>query len=269
MNLAERNRLAVENLPLVGYLVSDTCRRAPHLSRDDLAAAGALALVTCARSFDPDQGVKFGTYARRRILGAFADQMRTDDWASRNTRRKIKTVQAVTEVLTGELGRTPTDSEMAAALGVSPESLQETMADSSRTISELDETVAGSLRANVLTPDESVLAQEQARYLRAAVEALPQKMRRIVEQVYFDDRTVAEVAAELGITHSAVSQQRAEAIRLLRDGMAAHYPDEAIRTVPESRISPARHSAYLASMAALTAARGTAGTLRTMAAATA
>ncbi|MET1016487.1 MAG: flagellar biosynthesis protein FliA, partial [Leifsonia flava] len=46
MNRIERNALVVENLPLVGYLVSELCGRATHLSRDDLASVGAIALIT-------------------------------------------------------------------------------------------------------------------------------------------------------------------------------------------------------------------------------
>ncbi|EMY33584.1 FliA/WhiG subfamily RNA polymerase sigma-28 subunit [Arthrobacter crystallopoietes BAB-32] len=255
MNREERNRLAVENLPLVGYLVSDVCRKAPHLSREDLASAGALALVTAARSFDPDQGVKFGTFARRRILGAFADEMRAGDWAGRDTRRKIKAVQAVAETLTGQLGRTPKAAEIAEALGVSPEEARQALADDARTMAELDETVSVSVTAPSQTPEEAALAGEQARYLRAAVESLPEKMRYIIEQTYFHDRTVTELAAEFGSTHSAVSQQRAEAVRLLRDGMATHYSDTQAPREPESRIAKARHQAYLAAVAARTATR--------------
>ena len=78
MNRTERNTLVVENLPLVGYLVSDLCARATHLSRDDLASAGAVALVTAADAYDPTLGIPFGAYARTRILGAFADDMRAE-----------------------------------------------------------------------------------------------------------------------------------------------------------------------------------------------
>jgi RNA polymerase sigma factor for flagellar operon FliA len=71
-----------------------------------------------------------------------------------------------------------------------------------------------------------------------------------VTQIYFDDRSVKEIAEELGITHSAVSQQRAEAIRLLRDGLETHYADyPAGDRVPVSRIAPAARSAYLARVA--------------------
>jgi len=255
VNREERNRLAVENLPLVGYLVSEVCRKAPHLSREDLASAGALALVTAARSFDPEQGVKFGTFARRRILGAFADEMRANDWAGRDTRRRIKAAQAVAETLTGQLGRAPSPAEIAEALGISTPEAQGILADGARTVAELDEGTAASLAAPSQTPEEAALAGEQARYLRVAVESLPEKMRYIVEQVFFHDRTVTELAAEFGSTHSAVSQQRAEAIRLLRDGMATHYSDSRTPREPESRIAKARHQAYLAAVAARTATR--------------
>ena len=59
MNRVERNEMVTQHLPLVGYLVSDLCSKASHLSRDDLASAGAIALITSADSFDPDLGVPF------------------------------------------------------------------------------------------------------------------------------------------------------------------------------------------------------------------
>ena len=64
-----------------------------------------------------------------------------------------------------------------------------------------------------------------------------------------DGRTVTEIADELGITHSAVSQQRSEAIRLMREGMATHYADEGDPVVIEAKTSQARRSAYLARLA--------------------
>lgn len=245
MQRAERNQLVIENLPLVGYLVSDVWSRATHLSRDDLASAGALALITSAESYDAALGIPFGAFARRRILGAFADEMRSNDWASRSARRRIKETLAVRETLTAALGRTPSVDETASALGVDRATALEAIADASRTVSSLDDTVTDYLIADSALPEENLLVAERLTYLKAAVNALPEKMRYVVEQVYFGDRSVKEVAEELGTTHSAVSQQRAEAIRLLRDGMAVHYADEANQAhVPESRLSAAARSAY-------------------------
>jgi len=288
VNRTERNVLVVQNLPLVGYLVSEVWAKATHLSRDDLASAGAVALITSADSFDPSLGIPFGAFARRRIVGAFADEMRSSDWASRGARRRIKETLAVKETLTAALGRTPSIDEIASLLGVdrsevtagltdaartvSPldDSTDEIasllgvdrsevtagLTDAARTVSPLDDSTAGFLIADTALPDESLLAAERLSYLSAAVEALPEKMQMIVRQVYFEDRSVKEIADELGITHSAVSQQRAEAIRLLRDALETHYSDSCDSEEllagstpayqPVSRIAPAARSAYLA-----------------------
>ena len=252
MNRKDRNALVVENLPLVGYLVSEVWAKARHLSRDDLASAGALALITSADAFDPALGVPFGAFARRRIIGAFADDMRSSDWATRSARRRIKETLAVQDTLSAALGRTPHVNEIADALGVDRDTAAAGLADAARTLSALDDTTAEFLVADTAMPEESLLSTERLVYLRAAVGALPDKMRAIVEQVYFDDRSVKDIAAELGTTHSAVSQTRAEAIRLLRDGLVTHYSDETVAEFkPESRIAPARRSGYLARLAGL------------------
>jgi RNA polymerase sigma factor for flagellar operon FliA len=250
VNRSERNRLVVENLPLVGYLVSEVWAKARHLSRDDLASAGSLALITSADAFNPDLGVPFGAFARRRIVGAFADEMRSNDWATRMARRRITDTKRVQDTLSAALGRRATVDEIAAALGVDRESAAAGLADAERTLTTLDDTTAEFLVADTPLPEESLLSAERLAYLRAAVVALPERMRLIVEQVYFHDRSVKEIAADLGITHSAVSQQRAEAIRLLRDGLGTHYADDVDATyVPESTVAPARRSAYLSRLA--------------------
>lgn len=250
MNKTERNRLVVENLPLVGYLVSDLCARATHLSRDDLASAGAVALVTSADAYNADLGIPFGAFARRRIVGAFADEMRSSDWATRGARKRIKETLAVKETLTAALGRTPAVDEIASALGVDRETAAAGLADAARVVSTLDESTAEILVADTALPEETLLSAERLTYLHAAVAALPEKMRNVITKIYFEDRTVKEIAEELGTTHSAVSQQRAEAVRLLKDGLETHYSDSGSESyVPESRIAPANRNAYLARVA--------------------
>lgn len=250
LNRVERNQLVVENLPLVGYLVSELCATASHLSRDDLASAGSIALITSADSFNTDLGVPFGAYARRRILGAFADEMRSNDWATRGARRRIKETLAIQETLTAALGRAPGIDEMASALGVDRETVVAGLTDAARTVSTLDDTTAEYLAADIPLPEESLLVAERLTYLRAAVAALPESMRFIIEQIYFEDRAVKDVAAELGITHSAVSQQRAEAVRLMRDGLSTHYADAPEEeAITHSRVAPARRAAYLTGVA--------------------
>ncbi len=262
MNRTARNALVVENLPLVGYLVSEVWGRATHLSRDDLAAAGAVALITAADAFDSTLGVPFGAYARRRVLGAFADEMRSSDWATRTVRHRIKEVLQVKEALTAALGRNATLDEVASALGVDRASAAEALADSSRSVTSLDETVGDQLAAEMSSPEDALVTAERAGIVRAAVDALPEKMRHIVTEIYFNDRTVKELAEELGATHSAISQQRSEGIRLLRDGLETHYADDVdISAARHSRIAESRRSAYLARLAQ-SAGLGIAGLVR-------
>lgn len=256
LDIERRNRLVVENLPLVGYLVSDLCARATHLSRDDLAAAGALALVLAADAFDEELGVPFGAFARRRIQGAFLDDLRAADWATRSARKRIKSTLAVVETLTASLGRTPTSDEIAAALGSTRAEVDAALADAARTVSTIDETVEDRVASATVGPEEATLAAERSRYLAAAVRALPEIVRVVVEAVYLQGRTVKDVAAELGVTHAAVSQRRAEGIRLLRDGLAVHYADDpaGAEPTPSPQLAAGRRSAYLGALADLTTA---------------
>lgn len=253
MNRVERNEMVTQHLPLVGYLVSDLCSKASHLSRDDLASVGAVALITSADSFDAGLGVPFGAFARRRILGAFADEMRANDWATRSARRRIKDTMSVYETLSAALGRTPATDEVAATLGVHQSVVESALADASRTITSLDDAVVDTLAAETLSPEDSVLADERLKYIREAVKALPERMRYVVEEIYFRDRTVKELAEELGSTHAAVSQQRSEAIRLMRDGLATHYADDPSQAVEvQSRITERRRNAYLSQLSEAT-----------------
>jgi RNA polymerase sigma factor for flagellar operon FliA len=256
----ERDALVRANLAIVGYLVNEVARKATHIPRDELASAGALGLVLAAESFDPTQGVPFGAFARRRILGAIADEMRSADWASRTARKKIRESLSVQESLTNALGRAPSVDEVAESLGVDRKSAMEALAGAGRSVQSLDEfeSISDVLAAEAATPEDLVLETERTRYIKAAVASLPEKMRYIVEQVYFHDRSVGELAAELGLTHSAVSQQRSEAIRLMRHGLETQYSTgPAPRLEDQRKLAPARRAAYLARLAETSTVRMT------------
>jgi RNA polymerase sigma factor for flagellar operon FliA len=244
VNLSERNALVVDNLALVGFLVSDLCARADHLSREDLASVGAIALTTAATAYDPTRGVPFGAYARRRIVGALSDELRSQDWAPRSARKRIKELTAVEAALTASLGREPTDVQVAEAMGVVVADVRAIRDDAGRSIVAVDDTMYEHVVLDAPSPEEQVLATEERHVVREAVAALPEQLRYIVEEVYFGGRTVGALAEELGIGHSTVSHARIEAVRLLREGLEAHYSDREARgsTAPLS----ARRREYLA-----------------------
>lgn len=245
---AERNRLIEENLPLVGYLARDVHSRATHVPREELASAGALALVTAAEAFDPTLGVPFGAYARRRILGAFADEMRSMDWATRGIRKRIKEVTAVRDALTAGLGRTATADEIATTMGLPREAVVESLNDAVRAVTSLDDASVLEVPTAIALPEESAAMQERREILTRAVAALPERMRMIIRAVYVNERPVKDIAEDLGVSHSAVSQQRAEAVRLLRDALERFYLDDG--AAPTSRVSETTRDAYFSRIVA-------------------
>lgn len=247
MERQARNQMVLENLPLVGYLAAELCAKATHLSREDLASVGAIALITAADAFDDTLGVPFGAYARRRILGAFADDMRSNDWATRGARKKITATRTVQESLTAALGRTPTVSELSEALGMDQAATLAILSDSARTVVSIEETMNDYLVSGTETPEEALLEAERTKVIRDAVAALPENLRVIIERIYFKGSTVKELAAEMGVTHSAVSQRRTTAMKLLHEGLQMRYiPEQA--PAPETTLTRAatqRRELYL------------------------
>jgi len=253
LNREERDQLVVQNLPLVGYLVSEICMRASHLSRPDLTQVGAIALIQCAESFDASLGVPFGAYARRRIKGAFADELRREDWATRGARSRMSELAVMQETLSAALGRLPSAAELAAAMGVDRATVEASQLDAARSVTPLSDVIADMVAATSQTPEEAVLQSEHEDFLGAAVAALPEKMRYIVEQIYYGDRSVKDLSEELGSSHSAVSQQRTEAMRLLRDGIERHYLATAdAGSAPHARVAASRREEYLTELGART-----------------
>lgn len=229
-----RNELIEKNLPLVGYQVAELLRRVPSfVQREDLASAGSLALVQAANSYDPKTGVPFHRYAVYRIRGAMLDELRSMDWATRGARQRTKQLEEMTSTLTAASGRAPTKEELASALGVDVESVESAQQDAARRVVSMDAPAGNEDDRTLEVPDESpspedtLLDDERLVYLRAAVRALPQRLRFVVEQVFFEERPIQDVADELGVTQSRVSQLRSEALTLMREGMNRHLDPEA------------------------------------------
>src|SRR5204862_5459831 len=77
-------------------------------------------------------------------------------------------------------------------------------------------------------PEELILHRERIGYLHDAIEALPGRLRTVVTAYFFDERPMAEIAAELGVTESRVSQLRGEALVLLREGLNSQLAPELV-----------------------------------------
>lgn len=252
--------LVREHLPLVGHLVRELLNRLPaHVNRDDLTSAGMYALVTSAKSFDAARGVPFGRFAAIRIRGALTDELRTMDWASRAVRGKAREVDSTRNELAAVLGRTPRKEEIASAMGVSVSDLDAVDADVQRaavlSIQGLTENDGADLLPTTEAgPEGLLLRREQIGLLHDAIAELPERLRTVVEQYFFEQRKMIDIAEDLGVTESRVSQLRSEALAMLRDGLRAqddeHRDAELTNEIAGSRKRKNAREAYSAAIAA-------------------
>jgi RNA polymerase sigma factor for flagellar operon FliA len=225
--------LVLGHLPVVGYLVTELLGRVPrHVTREDLTGAGLVALVQAARAYRPETGVPFGQYARLRVRGALVDELRAQDWATRRVRRRSRMLDEVGDQMTGQLGRRPTEDELAAALGLSVAEVRELRTQERRAaVLSLDATpvhddVMSTLAApHDENPEEQLLRAERIDALRRAVSALPERQRTVIEGYDLGSSSMRELATVLNVTESRVSQIRSEALAGLRRVMDAHDGD--------------------------------------------
>jgi RNA polymerase sigma factor for flagellar operon FliA len=250
------DELVREHLPLVGHLVRELLYRVPaHVNRDDLVSAGMTALVTAGRGFDPDRGTPFGRFATARIRGALLDELRGLDWASRSVRVRARRLEAAEQELTGALGRTPTSTELAQALGISVEEIGAVEEDVQRAVVLSLQGFTAGTGEDLITdrsagPEDLLLHRERLGYLADAVAALPERLRTVITGWFLEERPMAEIAAQLGVTESRVSQLRGEALTLLRDGMNAQLdPALVITTQRPGGCVARRREAYYADIA--------------------
>jgi RNA polymerase sigma factor for flagellar operon FliA len=244
-----------ENMALVGHMVREMLFKVPpHVHRDDLASAGYAALVTAAKAFDSERGIPFGRFAAARVRGALLDELRSMDWATRSVRSRARRADVARQELTTQLGRTPTPQELAELLGVAVAELANVDEDVQRAaVLSLQGFATGAAEDMVtessMNPEEMLLHRERIGYLHDAVAVLPERLRFVVEASFLRERPLSEVAAELGVTESRVSQLRTEALALLKDGLATHMEQQETGA-PKDGCVARRRAVYAAQIAA-------------------
>lgn len=253
-----------EAMPLVGYVVTEMLSRLPaHVRREDLESAGYEALVRCARTYDPSVGTSFAQYARIRVRGAIVDELRSTDWASRGARRAERQLASAEDRLTQQLGRRPSEQEIAQDLGADGEDLLRTRERVQRAavlslnavVGESDVDVATNLPSGEPSQEDRIIADERTRVLYAAVDALPDRLRQVITEYFLGEKPMAEIAAELGVGESRISQMRAQALELLREGMNRHWEGIEPTTAPEPGVAARRREEYYAKVAAVSGAK--------------
>jgi RNA polymerase sigma factor for flagellar operon FliA len=228
--------LVQDHIWLVEAIVSELAAGWPkHVDRGELAAVGRLGLVEAARRYDPHRGVTFPNFARTRVRGSVLDALRDLDWAPRRVRTAARDVATVRGELMAQLRRPPTPEELAEATGYTLEQLKRLDADAQRaTVLALDAPAPGPEGGDAATLAELVLAPatgaeqrledlEMRALVSDALALLDERSRRVIAGYFLEGRTSAELAAELGVTESRVSQIRSSTLSRLNAVLEAQW----------------------------------------------
>jgi RNA polymerase sigma factor FliA len=239
----ERDQLLLEHVTSVRFIARKLHQTLPrHVELDDLISAGMVGLMEACNRFDACRHVQFKSYAQFRIRGAILDWLRTLDWGPRELRRKARAIAETTRVLAQQLGRAPGEQEIAEAMGMELEELQQLTG-------ELRGLELGSLNAEHSKDEEDeeleyvpasaeedplflYLAAESRQRLIDAIEELPEKERLVLTLYYFEELTMREIGLTLGVVESRVSQIHSGAVRRLRSslGGSSHVSGSSART---------------------------------------
>lgn len=226
-----REQLILQYSPLVKYVMGRLAISLPAiLDYEDVLAFGNIGLIEAVERFDHDKGVKFETYAISRIRGAIIDALRSLDRLPRSVRQRAKSSEAATQQLTNDLGRMPTDEEVAAELDLDVETYRKHLINASWVTISLDSMHIGGEEDSdggafgVPDPDAEVADDrlEQSELvgdLAAEIRQLPEREQLILSLYYEEEMTMRNVANVLGISESRVCQLHARALTRLRQGI--------------------------------------------------
>jgi RNA polymerase sigma factor for flagellar operon FliA len=230
----KENPRVVAHLPFVEQLARRVAATMPHsIDIGDLVQDGVIGLIDAAHRFDESRGIKFETFAERRIRGAMIDALRKDAWP-RGVRRQRRELEAAREQLRRELGCEPSLADLAAKMGSDEKRLGRTIVrinaiESTSPLASgenLDESTlpAALIPSEPEQPDTAYEKSEVKERIRAAIESLPPREQKVIGLYYYQEATMKQIGAEIGVNESRVSQLHARAIRRLRDALAGVMP---------------------------------------------
>jgi RNA polymerase sigma factor for flagellar operon FliA len=213
-----------DTLSVVDAVLGALDRRLPaHISRDDLASAGKLALIEALLRFDGPPA-ETRAYCYVRVRGAVLDELRRLDPLSRHTRAQVTLVRRAGAALERQLGRAPVAGEIAAVTGLSLDAIAQldrlataAQACSADETGENGEHLHAIIDHDAACPARSAETVDTHASIHAALDQLPPNHARVLRRYYLEDATLDEIAAELGVSKERVRQIREAAEKKLRE----------------------------------------------------
>jgi RNA polymerase sigma factor for flagellar operon FliA len=223
---ADKNSLLTEHMPLVKRLAHQMkAKLPPSVEVDDLIQAGMIGLLDAINRYEENHGAQFETYAVLRIRGAMVDELRSSDWMPRSTRANMRKVEQAMASLQQQLGRPPSESEVAKSLKLPLADYQELLGDSGG--HQLvyyedfhDEDGNDSFLDRYAVDDDdplkSLLDTDFRQTVIDAIDALPPREKMLMGLYYEEELNLKEIGAVMGVSESRVSQLHTQAVARLR-----------------------------------------------------
>ena len=226
-----REKIILEYAPLVKVVAGRLSMYLGYnVEYEDLVSYGIFGLIDAIDKFDFLKDVKFETYASLRIRGAILDQIRKMDWIPRTIRQKQKKIDAVIREIEARYGRSATDEEISAGLGITGEEYLDWQSQMKITNvvslnefleqgSEVPNEAAQSKSVQFDSPEEVLERDELKKMLAESLELLTEKERKVIVLYYYEDLTLKEISNILGVSESRISQLHTRALQKMRGKM--------------------------------------------------
>ncbi len=194
---------------------------------EDIVNEGVIVLMKALDKYDENKNAKFETYVSRRIWGMIIDIARKQDWVPRTVRKAYKDIQDTAMQMYAESGKMPSPEELAEAVGMKVEKLQDIMGKMNLfSVMSLDmvmeETQEKQKVSSLLTsdfakmPEEQYLENEFRQILREGIQSLKEKEQLVITLYYVEELNMKEIASVLGLSEPRISQIHSNAVNKLR-----------------------------------------------------
>ena len=227
-----RDEIIVQYIYLTKYVISRIkLNLPPNFAIEDITSFGVEGLIDAIEKFSPEKGAHFETYAVMRIRGTIIDKIRSQDWMPRSTRKKIKDIKQASENLKQQLGRVPTNDELAAHLGIEKDKIVSILAEDTSVGSLYDKKYSGDEGielidtiedTNSVNPLDKLEEKDVKNELEAALKKLPERERMVMVLYYHENMTLKEIGESIEVSESRVCQIHAQAIMKLRNILNAN-----------------------------------------------
>ncbi len=212
--------------PLVKRIAHHMMSRLPgSVEADDLIQVGMMGLMEALNRYEEMPGAQFETYAQQRIRGAMLDELRQLDWLPRGARRNMRQIEAAVNALQQQLGRSPTEKEIAGELRVTIEGYHQMLLDARGaqlvhyedfTDSDDDDFLERNCAATGADPLANLLDGDLRHALIGAIDGLPEREKTLMGLYYEQEMNFKEIGAILGVSESRICQIHSQAIARLR-----------------------------------------------------